>query len=350
MSIKYPIWSLTDYPDSLDKSNDKIRQSILDFEDRTGETNPELYYVLSEDVKVLQQAVFALEETLGVNPQSSFDTIDERISSIEDYEDLDDRYGGSTWRALYVANSNNPANPAAPTIMGHLHDGSSNGAPKIDLSLHATGTLNKSRINLDRTNVEGITGADIALNPETDQTIASKFNDKLDKTGGAVQSLNVNGTFNSYVYKEADGYLCVPSTSPIGSNVADSGTFSGTGRRALSSNGSGNLLHYSNLLRYGDYSLCLRMKVSSTSSSLSIGNIKIYSGSTLIKNVEIVPADFQSTSYEMFYVAFSHKDNPTINIYVSWNGTSIQPPISSNLTIDGLVITPNHLTAYDYED
>jgi hypothetical protein len=119
MSAKYPIWTLTNYPDALDKANTNIRQDIVNFEDRTSSTDPKLYYVLANDVRGLQQSVFAIEETLGILPQSTYSTVNDRLDALEDYTDLDARYGGSTWRDLYVANLADSSEPAAPTIMSH---------------------------------------------------------------------------------------------------------------------------------------------------------------------------------------------------------------------------------------
>lgn len=351
MSIRYQQWPLTNYPDALDKSNPNIRQNIINFEDRTPETDARLYYVLANDVRSLQQAVFAIEETLGVNPQSSFNTVNDRISALEDYTDLDERYGGATWRSIYLAHLADPSKPKAPTIMGHVHDGSATGAPKIDLALHTTGKLDKGRLDLSGSGA--LTGEDIRLNRNTTQTVAAKFDDKLDKVGGTIQGTNayltINGPFNCYVYKEAEAYQCVPSSGAVGTNIADTGAFSGTARKATSSNAKGNVMHYSSKLRYGNYSLCLRMKVSNRAPLQSIGKVKICSGSTVMKQVEIIPARFQTTDYEMFYVAFEHKGNPTVNVYIEWYGTSVQPVVACDLTIDSLVITPLHVTTYDLE-
>lgn len=342
MSTTYPLWSLTTYPDSLDKGNINIRQDIVNFENRTSSTDPMLYYVLSNDVRSLQQAVFSVQETLGVIPQSTFGTVDSRIGALEDYTDLDARYGGATWNGL--------APETRPTILGHLHSGTATGSSKIDLLSHVTGKLSKVNINLTRTDVNGITGEDIALSPATDQTIASKFNDKLEKTGGTIQGvgayLSVNGSFNSRVYKEEDAYLCSGTT---GTNIADTEAFSGTAKRVLSSNAAGNLIHYTSQLRYGDYSLAFRLRVSNIAPLQSIGKVKIYSGTTLTKEVEIIPSIFESTSYQMFYVGFTHEDNINVNVDVYWYGVSIQPPIACDLVIEGITITPLHLTAYDID-
>lgn len=343
MSTTYPAWPLTTYPDALDKNNTSvIRQGIVNFEDRTTSTDPTLYYVIANDVKALQQAVFSLQETLGVAPQLTYGSVSARMTALENYEDLDIRYGGALWGAI--------PDGLRPTILGHLHDGSGTGAPKIDVGLHVTGKLKKANINLVRTDATAITGEDIAVSASTDQTIASRFNDKLDKTGGTITGsgaqLVVNGPFNSRIYKEADAKDCIPSSGATGTSVADAiGAFSGTAVRGTPANAAGDLVAYTSTLRYGDYSLGLRMRVSSIASIQGIGKVKVYSGTTLMNEVVIVPSDFAGTEYQMFYVGFTHKNDWNVKVNVSWYG----PAAACDLTIDSLVITPLHITAYDKE-
>jgi hypothetical protein len=355
MSTTYPLWNLTTYPDVLDKSNSNIRQDIVNFENRTSSTDPQLYYLLSDDVKSLQQSVFAIEETLGVLPQSTYGTVTARIAGLEDYTDLDTRYGGSTWRTLFLAHESNGTNPAAPTIMSHLHDGSSNGAAKIDLALHVNGKLNKTNINLLRTDAGGITGADIALNSTTDVTVAAKFDDKLDKTGGIVAGANsyltVNSTFNSRMYKELDAK---DTTYTAGSNVADVNAFSGITRKAVAGSATGNLVDTTIAqMRYADYSMGIRAKVSDATITQSIGKIKVYSAGTLVKSMEIIPNSLfnNSNKYEMIYVPFSHNGSGdwTVRTVIEWYGSSVVPTIACDLSVEGIMITPVHVTAYDME-
>jgi hypothetical protein len=353
MSTTYPVWPLTTYPDSLDETNPLIRQDILNFEDRTSATDPSLYYVLANDVKNLQQSVFSVEKSLGIKPQSTYSSVDARFIALEDYTDLDARFGGSTWRDLYTAHLADGSKPAAPTIMSHLHDGSINGVAKIDLVSHVNGKLGKTNLNLIGTDPEGITGDDILLNNSTTVTVADKFNDKLDKTGGTITGtgalLTVNAPFNSRMYKELDAK---DLTSTTGINTADTGAFSGVARKATSASAAGTLIDTTVAMRYADYSIGIRAKATNASITQSIGKIRVYSAGVLTKIIEIIPANFfGGTDYEMLYVPFSHKGsgNWNVRVAIDWYGASIVPAIACDLSIDSVMITPVHVTAYDME-
>lgn len=356
MSTSYPAWSLTSYPDAMDKNNENIRKEIVDFDKRSSDTDPMLYHILAGDVKGLQQAVFAVQETLGIRPQSSFGTVDLRIAALEDYEDLDERFGGSTWRGLWTAShdvNGDPIDgiPLPPTIMGHLHDGSTTGAPKIDLSRDVTGVLSKAGIDL--ANETGITGEDIKLSSGSTKTITERFDDKYDKTGGSLSGpVAVGGTFNSQIYKEADAYWLVPGVGSVGTQVADQDAYSGQARKVLASGGAGNLLYYGTNMRYGDYSVGLRMKVSSVDSPQAVGKVVVYSSGTMVKTVDIIPNRFESVEYQMFYVTFKHKRgtsaDKSVQVYVKWSGSSVVPVEQScDLTADSIVITPVHPAVFD---
>lgn len=339
MSDTYKSWPLTNYPDSLDVGNANIRTDILDFADRAPTTLPELYHVMAGDVKSLQQAIFAIQNVLGTMPQSAHTTVDTRIEALEDYTDLDIRYIG--------INSPQPA----PTIMSHIHVGTPNGPPKIDLTNHVTGVLNKANINLLKTSPASLTAEDIYLtHNQSAPSILDKFTEKLDKTGGKITGigLDVEASFNSGVFKEIDA---ADTLKTVGSNIYDTSAFSSTARKGVKTDARGELLNaYITRMRYLDYSIGIRAKVTNASITQSIGKIEVYSGSALSKSVEIIPNNFfNTTGYEMIYIPFSHKgpSNFSVRIVITWYGTSASVPC--DLFLDGIVINPVHLAAYDME-
>lgn len=337
----------TNYPASLDSTNTSIdakgrkfwRTDIVDFEDRTAITDPIAYIVLSNDVKALQEAVFSMQETFGVMPQSTSGTVSARIAALEDYTDLDARYGGPTWRSI--------AEGSRPTIMGHLHDGTATGASKIDLTQHVTGLLPKININADRTT--GLTGGDLYVDSATDKKITTAIGEKYDKTGGSITGdCQITGRFNSNIYQEADAYAVKTS---LGITVATPEAYSGTAVQAINNTTeAGTLITYIHTLRYGYYSLAVRMAVSAATSPLPIATIKVYSDNTLLVSEDIYPNRFTAENvYEEQFVAFNHHYAGTVNsknikINIDWLNNINS---GATLSLDSLVITPLHVSVYD---
>lgn len=351
MSTTYPTWDLTKYPNALDKTNVNIRQGIINFSDRVSSNDADYhlnYTILANDVKALQQSIFAVEEVIGVSPQRTFGTVDARIADLEDYSDLYDIFGGVGWQ---VAGS--------PTIMGHLHNGTQ--AQKIDLRSQVTYKLSSTNINLDRVTVGALTADLICLSATTDQTIASRFADKLDKVGGTISgNLAVSGQLNSMITKEVESKDGISSSTPTGTNVSDAGTNSGIARRGTPTDASGIIFTYASQLRYGDYSVGLRLKLSDASSTLSIGKFRVYSGQTLVSTSEIIPSKLepinpadltQGADYQTIYAPLVHKVrdgvvDKNVTVRVDWYGSSLVPAIPCTMYMDSVVITPVNIAVY----
>lgn len=64
------------------------------FNPRTMENRPGAVYdeektkvIFAEDFNFGHEEIVAIEDTLGVNPQGDFDTVGDRLDSIDDYEE-----------------------------------------------------------------------------------------------------------------------------------------------------------------------------------------------------------------------------------------------------------------------
>ena len=191
MSITYPQLGKTLYPDSLD-----INAPTADTE-RVGtywEINLDnIHYVLADDVTALQDAVIAIQNVLGIEPQGASTDIKTRIDDIDtelSTHEHDLRYGGATW--------------SGATIVGHLHNGEAGQPSKIGLSTQVQGWLPRSNINLTYNAPGGLTGEHIMVSTTTNMSIRDALNGKLGTDDDLI--------FNKFV--QATNFISTTSGNP----------------------------------------------------------------------------------------------------------------------------------------
>jgi hypothetical protein len=327
--------SLAQYPGAYDDTNPYLRQAIIDFEDRTNTSLPTDYVVTSEDIKVLQDIVLAIETALGINPAGLSENLVARIEAIESTSTLDDRYGGVDW-----------VGAGSPTILGHDHS-----TNQINLTSDVTGELPKTNIQL--TGAGALSAGDILVSTAGTKTIAVALTEKFDKSGGVIAgNTTITGHMNSYMFKDVDAKDLSYTT---GNNVVDTATFCGTSRVGLGDSdgdASGNLITYSTTLRYFGYTLAIRLKVSDITQIDAIAQLTITSGSTVVLTYDIVPENFAANdTYEIIYVPFNHVYDGTatptnVTINIEWYGSGAITPIDCDLSVDSLIITPLQNAVY----
>lgn len=332
----YKELNLTQYPNAID--------TRINNENMRGFTNvgegqiPD--YVMAEYVNAALDGLMAVERTLGTTPMVPHDTppgnlntviegqtVDGRLTRIEDGL-FDERYGGEGWRFT----------PNRPTLSSHNHDGLNGHPSRIDLINEVTGLLRKQNINL--TQNEGITGADLFVSPTNNWRIKEALDDALSKSAGGTVTggTSFRGQFSSrtrmdFVAEELDGFSS-------GSLLSDSQATTGRAIQ-LSGTGAGELLNISSELRssllFGKYILSIRVK----STSAVGGSLLRFQLGTSQENV---PGNEIDRNYKQIYFVFDQDETTkNQNIIIRKLATSN----SVGLVIDSVFIEPIHPAVLD---
>jgi hypothetical protein len=351
----YSGFTKTLYPGEIDERNANSNFRVnINFGERTSATDPRDYYVLADDVNCLQEAIIAIERSLGVMPQGEnmSSSVAERLQNIENFilKDASAMDGFTNLDERYMWGGTKPSgldSSVKLSIKYHLHDGTSSGADKIDLVNHVTGKLKKSNIDLTSGTQDMLTAQDIMLSTTSEKSVAERFTEKYDVTGGPINGpVSIAGAASSRFFIELD-VAETNLTGTVGINVTDSKAESGVARRALSSGSSGKLFEHSHKLRYGDYVACFRVKVDSNTSTNNICKFYITDGYKET-SLTVTPKMFTTANeYDMVYLEFRHQNN---------HGTSSRPALKigahfyngiTNLNIDSVVVLPIHTAVYD---
>lgn len=330
---------------------------IRDFIDKEGNPDPILYFMMANDLLTLQDSVFSLQETLGIDPSttsaSGFTTltVDTRLDNLESgavFNALfDTRYGGlpatatygSTWTSVY---DGRPSDRSRLTILGHVHDGIYNS--KISLSSQVTGTLPKA--NLDLTS---LTGDDIKVSSGTTEKISTALGHCLKDNVTSLQvvqgSFQIRKDFNTNMFHE---YGVAEDLVSGQSATADNTSWTGYLYSASTTTPNAAFYRKTMDLRYWRYSIGLRSKVSNITGTGEVATLKIYDAATssLIKSFSIAPNLYRSTNYEVVYTDFvfnGTRPSSQIQVEISWTGQG------KNVTwkADSISILPIHLAAYN---
>lgn len=298
-------------------------------------------YVMAEYVNSALDGLMAVQRTLGVTPMVPYDTlpgnrnaviegqtVDSRLTRIEDGL-FDERYGGEGWRFV----------PNRPTLSKHNHDGLNGHPGKINLVTEVTGLLPKQNINLTQKN--GLTGADLFVSPSNNWKIKDALDDALSKTSGGVVTGDVDfeGRFSSRTRMD---FIADELTNfSQGGLMSDNQATSGRALAVSSSSGVLNLLELTSDLKkqlvYGKYILSIRVK---SSQAVASSLLRFQLGSTQ----ENVSGSLIDTSYKQLYFVFE-QDATTKN-----QNLLIRKLATTNnvtLTIDSVFIEPIHPAVLD---
>lgn len=360
MSITYNDLLRTNYPDfyddrptAIDPNNRNPHFEInVNFEDRTPTTEPQKYYVLANDINSLQESIIAVQRTLGLKPQGPIaDSISGRFETIEAYILLKAN-GFLTIDERLMWGGPKPQGASLISIAHHLHDGTVGQADKIDLSRHVTGLLPRQNIDVTSGTSAMLTAETIYTSTGKSKTINGALGEKLDKltTNSQIVSgpVRFNNNMSSRMFVDLDAKdLPGMDTSAGYSNVSDSEAYSGVARRALNSNVAGRLMARFSMegLRYWNYSVGIRLKVSSINKSLGKVCVFALGNGVSSEGIDIYPSDFDA-AYEWQEIFFDYKFKRG-----SFTGAPLFCDIwyhgGADLYIDSIVVMPIHTAVYD---
>jgi hypothetical protein len=328
---------------------------VRDYLDTTGNPDPMLYFLLANDYLTLQDAIFSLQETLGLRPAVNSlgvdkVTVDARIDDLENGATFNSAYDlrhggapyvtshGATWQDIYT---NWVADRNKLTILGHVHDGLYN--DKIDLASQVDGLLPIANVDLTT-----LTGDDILTTSggasHVSDDLAHCVYDNVSATQTIAGPLSIQKNFNTTMSHELD--LAAGLIQGV-NYTADSLAWTGYAYQAGTATANGAVYRQTLDLRYWRYSLGLRSKVSALTSVGAIATVRVYDVTTqaLLKTFTIDPTLYQTTDYEVVYADFAFNGTrpaSQVQIEVSWagNGKGI------TWTADSISIAPIHLAAY----
>lgn len=362
--------SLTNWPGATDSGWDPVNdieaadwdrnenfRDVIDYEDRESDPDPISYFVLANDINTIKDAIFSLQEVLGLDPgistlDGSIDDLTTRLAYLEGEgltSKFDVRYGGvpvqntygSSWSTIYT---NNVGLRPRLTILGHLHDGILNS--KISLTSHVTGLLPRANLNLT---TAGTTGTHIFTDTNGTETIATALANCLRIDNTSAQTIEgdviINGNFSTKVFKEAD-----IKDSMVGgySFSADTGAYTGNSFIASTSTANGTFFQKDFAdTRFWRYSIGVRSKVSANALDSAVARITVsIPGGATLKTFDIKPNMYNGTTYEVAYTDFIFSGTAgqsTIRVTISWlgNGKGV------TWNADSITIVPVHLSVYD---
>lgn len=321
-------------------------------------------YNMAEHINAVQDAILAVQRTLGkhvqipanpvdaqgnpitsvtaLNSLASNTTVSDRIDAIEQYDwysVLDRRYGGPTWSFRNVGKN--------ATIQEHRHLGAASGIPgtpeKIVLTQEVTGLLPKGNINLTKT-ASGITGSDIFVEASSPEKISEALSDKLSETtGGQIQkdaTLEVLGKTNTRWTREFDHTDASTAGNTV---VAEGKTLLG---RAISS----GAVSASNLLDkeltgmyFGRYVAIVRMSCTNLTSieAVEISAINTTTNA-VINSVTIKGSDFDAaTNFKSFFLIFNHDGATKLRV------RKLNTNTATTVKFDYALVEPVHPAVFD---
>lgn len=356
----------TNYPNALDDRPDAIQTANrnphfkvnINFENRTATTAATDYIVLADDVNALQEAIMAVQRSLGVMPQGTNlnDSVSQRFVGIENFtlynESKELGFNTIDERLMWGGQRPSIGGDPAPliSIRQHIHSGTAGQADKISLTSHVTGLLKSVNIDLTSNSVNMLSASNIRMSTSSAQTISDKFDEKMDKGGGSFTGdVTIEGNFTSRGHVEMDAKDMLSSAGKgYSASASDPYADSGYTRKAVSANTTGILCYKTVNLRYGKYVAIFRIKVLSNASTNTIAKIgiKAVNGTTDLAAILVKPTDFASANtYQSFFVEFDHG-------YFGGHYKTVTPQVYfytgvTDLSVDSIVIEPITTALYD---
>lgn len=319
MSNRYTDLPLTSYPNEIDVIKSRTDESPTYF--KRWEDYKDIMF--ANHIKCLQDAIVAIERTLGALPSGTKNNIKERLDDIES--------------RLLTMNDVNSA------INAHKHTGDSNSPSKIDLSSEVQGKLKFENIDLNFNNASSIKASNIYYS--ADMTIEQKINNLQDYINQAV--LNLTSKITDY--KIATDFIL---------NNGKLSTFDSAYNKSAVKNSvkgsTGNIIKMcevtTNPLIYNRYVACIRVFVSSPINTTQniIMSVKAGTKNGTMSVVSFPYSYFNYNSWNYLYVMFDHyyvansEDKVTVSIY--YNSST-----QNDIYVDNVIITPTHTAVYSVQ-
>lgn len=311
-------------------------------------------YNMSEHVNAIADAVMSIQRALGISPQlpttvkdqngnvitdrtalvqmMQVNTVKSRLDGIEN-KNFDTRYGGPNWKTT-----------DKQTIQEHKHTGKGPGHPsKIDLELEAQGQLPRANMDLVYNSPTGLTGANIALNTEGNQTISAAFKDSLSKSaGGTVQKF---AEFEGKMWTRWNRDYDV--TDLTGDEIADSDTLLNLCKYKNQTAAHTFISKKFDNMYYGRYVMIVRAKTNSRVDANLLKLATIAQTGDLSESATFKGTDFKAVDvWQNFYLVLNHEPNTTSGtgqFLVEKATTSAAVKVS----VDYVLITPVHPAVFD---
>lgn len=328
----------------------------VNYENRSSNPTANDYYVLAEDINVLQDAILAIERILGQMPHVRTDigvndvlNVSERIAKLEIPTKYDSRFGGAGW-----------VQGVDPTILSHTHTGGAHDCQKIELGTMTIGTLGQSRLQLNTNIADVVTAEYIPFSTFSNMSTKAAIDNKLDKnTGGVIQNdFTVKGNVTSRMFGELDGMGLVGSGTNANYviNVSDDSAYCGQSKYFPKTSGVPNTAVFSCSfpVRYNEYSVMIRLKTDNISSSAALANIGVYGSGIAAGDTEIYSEFITCNNldavdeYKTFYFTVNHKRlqasavNKDLYIKIWYHGDGI-----ASMWIDSITVMPIHTAIWD---
>jgi hypothetical protein len=328
----------------------------VNYEDRGSNPTANDYYVLAQDVNVLQDAVLSVERILGQMPHVRTDvgtndttSVSERIAKLESSTKYDARFGGAGW-----------ISGTSPTILSHTHTGGANDCQKINLNTMTTGTISRLRLQLDAGVADPLTSEYIPYNSSGNTSIKTVIDNKLDKLSGGVMQgdFTIQGNVTCRMFGEIDVVSLTGSgiNANLAQNVSDNAAYCGQAKYFPKAAGipSTAVFSCSFPVRYNEYSVIVRAKTDYIGSPAAVARIDIYGSGLAAGDTELMSQFIQSNEftaeneYQTFYFTVNHKRLNTSavdkNLYVKirYQGNGI-----ANVWFDSITVMPIHTAIWD---
>ena len=321
------------------------------------------HYNMAEHVNALQDAVMAIQRTLGVkaqlpakpvdkdgNPITSeteinkilaTNTVKDRIDALEKfdwYAVFDKRYGGPNWKFDKNSKTN-------PTIEQHRHTGGGNGMPaKISLTQEVSGKLPKANLDLGDA-ATSLTGSDIRVVRSKATKISEALDDKISETtGGTIQqsaTLINKGKTQTRTRAEYD-YTDGASGN---TKVSDANTLLGMAMESPTTTANNLLWTTLNNLHHGRYVAMFRISSASLANTnlVELAAYDYSSGSNVAtKRITLKGTDFEEKGkYKTFYMIFDHDGKTRIRC------RKLETTSSAKIRFDYCVVEPVHPAVFD---
>jgi hypothetical protein len=211
------------------------------------------------------------------------------------------------------------------------------------LELEAQGQLPRANMDLVYNSPTGLTGANIALNTEGNQTISTAFKDSLSKSaGGTVQKFS---EFKGKMWTRWNRDYDV--TDLTGDEIADSDTLLNLCKYKNQTAAHTFISKQFDNMYYGRYVMIVRAK---TSSRIDANLLKLATLAQTGDESEFAwfkGTDFKATNtWQNFYLILNHEPNTTSGTgqFFVQKGTTSE---AVKVSIDYVLITPVHPAVFD---
>ena len=267
----------------------------------------------------LLKEIEEIRELLGQNAEEG----EQQASGIlKDIQELDTRVTENEQDILDIQNilGNVSGNSSSSSLVQQVIDNRTNLA-----NLTARVTADETLTNNNKTNITNLT-ARVTANETQINTNKTDIASLKTKVTANETQINTNKTSISNLSNQitalnektsgTDSSADINSKDVQSSGTLSTDNYASYGKAYTATAGSSNVNLYSATMtevKYGRYGICLRMKISSNSSSSNVVKLTVYNGSTVISTTNFTGNAFSMTSdYSLLYSTFDYTGNGNV--------------------------------------